>query len=191
MTGQKERDAERDELVSQLDSQARSDELTGLPNRRTFAEELQRELDRAARRNFDLCLALVDLDHFKRFNDRYGHPAGDRLLQETAMAWLEVLRANDFLARYGGEEFIVLLPDCSLRSADRVIERLRAATPGQETCSAGIALWDHRETPAALIERADRALYAAKAEGRNRTKLLPRDPTDTGNLVGASRSAAS
>jgi diguanylate cyclase (GGDEF)-like protein/PAS domain S-box-containing protein len=180
VTGQKEREAERDELVSELDSQARSDELTGLPNRRAFAEELQRELDRAARRNLDLCLALVDLDHFKRFNDRHGHPAGDRLLMETAMAWREVLRANDFLARYGGEEFIVVLPDCSLESAHHVIERLRAATPDQETCSAGIARWDHRETPGALIERADGALYAAKAEGRDRTKVVPSVSTAAG-----------
>lgn len=176
VTDQKELEAERELLVAELDTQARTDVLTELPNRRALAEELLREMERAERRNFDLCLALVDLDHFKRFNDRHGHGEGDRLLHEAGRAWRDGLRASDFLARYGGEEFIVLLPDCSLDSALLVIERLRAQTPGDQTCSAGIALWDHRESASELIERADGALYGAKSAGRNRTGLDRRVP---------------
>jgi diguanylate cyclase (GGDEF)-like protein/PAS domain S-box-containing protein len=171
VTERKRLEAEREALVTELDSQARTDPLTELPNRRWLADELAREMARAKRQGFDLCLALVDLDRFKRFNDRHGHRAGDELLREATDCWRTTLRVSDFLARYGGEEFVVLLPDCPPASARRVIERLRAATPRGETCSAGIALWDHEEDAAALIGRADGALYAAKASGRDQARI--------------------
>ncbi len=154
-------------LLSRLEGLARTDALTGIPNRRVWDEELPRELDRARRMGTPLCVAMIDLDHFKAYNDRYGHQAGDRALKEAAGAWRTQVRATDLLARYGGEEFVLLLPTCALGDAIQIIERLRAATP-LVTCSIGVASWDFRESPQALVERADQALYAAKAEGRNR-----------------------
>ena len=82
---------------------------------------------------------MLDLDHFKEFNDTYGHPAGDRLLRETAAAWREELRAGDFVARLGGDEFALLLPNCNAANALEVVERLRQRIPSEQTCSAGIA----------------------------------------------------
>jgi diguanylate cyclase (GGDEF)-like protein/PAS domain S-box-containing protein len=169
VTEHKRVEAEREALVATLSSQARRDALTGLPNRRWFAEELQRELARAQRQDFSLCAAMIDIDHFKRYNDAHGHPAGDRLLREGAGLWSSTLRTSDFMARYGGEEFVVLLPDCTLPDARIVIDRLRKATPFGQTCSAGIAQWQAGESAEQLIARADGALYAAKAAGRDRT----------------------
>jgi diguanylate cyclase (GGDEF)-like protein len=111
---------------------------------------------------------MVDLDHFKRFNDEFGHQAGDRLLKAAAAAWREQLRAVDHLARYGGEEFILLLPAADTLAADAIVARLLAATPAGQTFSAGIATWDGAETSDELVARADAALYAAKKAGRNR-----------------------
>ena len=108
------------------------------------------------------------LDHFKAYNDRHGHPAGDRLLRAAAAAWQERLRKTDLLARYGGEEFAVLLPNCGVGDAMEIAERLRIALP-EGTCSIGVASWDRREEANALVDRADRALYAAKKGGRNRS----------------------
>jgi diguanylate cyclase (GGDEF)-like protein len=147
---------------------ARRDELTGLPNRRTWNDELPRTLERARRDEAPVSVALLDLDHFKRFNDSYGHPAGDRLLKEAAAAWHGAIRAADTLARYGGEEFIVLLPHTGTEEAVQVLERALAATPLGQTFSAGVATWDRTETSDELIARADAALYAAKAGGRCR-----------------------
>jgi diguanylate cyclase (GGDEF)-like protein/PAS domain S-box-containing protein len=161
-------DDERQELMSELDSAARTDPLTGVPNRRWLASELDREMARARRDGPDFCLALLDLDHFKRFNDRHGHLAGDRLLREACRRWRSALRTSDFLARYGGEEFVVLLPNCSPAQAVEAIERLRSETPAGQTCSAGIATWDGVEDAVALIARADAALYEAKEGGRDR-----------------------
>jgi diguanylate cyclase (GGDEF)-like protein/PAS domain S-box-containing protein len=171
VTERKRLEAEREELVRELDSQARTDPLTSLPNRRWLPDELQRELTRAERQNFELCLAVIDLDQFKHFNDRNGHQAGDELLREAADRWRSALRTSDFLARYGGDEFIALLPDCAPEEAETVIDRLRAATPGGQTSSAGIAIWDREEPPAALIARADAALYEAKAARSGEVKL--------------------
>jgi diguanylate cyclase (GGDEF)-like protein len=154
-------------LVSRLEGLARTDPLTGIPNRRVWDEELPRELDRARRMGTALCVAMIDLDHFKAYNDQFGHQAGDRVLKEAASVWRTQVRPTDLLARYGGEEFVLLLPTCALGDAIQIIERLRAATP-LVTCSIGVASWDFRESPQALVERADQALYAAKAEGRNR-----------------------
>jgi diguanylate cyclase (GGDEF)-like protein len=155
-------------LYREVGRLARTDSLTGVANRRAWDEELPRELARAARSGEQLCLALVDLDHFKAYNDRHGHPAGDRLLRAAAAAWQERLRKTDLLARYGGEEFAVLLPNCGVGDAMEIAERLRTALP-EGTCSIGVASWDRREEAKALVDRADRALYAVKKGGRNRS----------------------
>jgi diguanylate cyclase (GGDEF)-like protein len=155
-------------LYREVDRLARTDSLTGVANRRAWDEELPRELARAARSGRPLCLALLDLDHFKAYNDQHGHQAGDRLLKAASAAWEAKLRKTDLLARYGGEEFsLLLLPDCHLDNGMEIAERLRTAQP-EGTCSIGMAAWDGRESADELITRADRALYAAKAGGRNR-----------------------
>jgi diguanylate cyclase (GGDEF)-like protein len=154
-------------LYREVERLARTDGLTGVANRRAWDDELPRELARATRSGKRPCVALLDLDHFKAYNDRRGHQAGDRLLKAAAAAWQEKLRKTDLLARYGGEEFAVLLPDCRLDAAMETAERLRTAQP-EVTCSLGVAAWDGREDAARLVARADRALYAAKAAGRNR-----------------------
>jgi diguanylate cyclase (GGDEF)-like protein len=147
------------------------DELTSLPNRRAWSAELPRAIERARRGGLPLSVAMIDLDHFKRFNDEYGHPAGDRLLKAASVAWLAQIRGVDQLARYGGEEFILLLPDTETPTAVEILARLRAATPLDQMFSAGVAMWDGTETSAELIIRADSALYQAKADGRNRTTI--------------------
>jgi diguanylate cyclase (GGDEF)-like protein len=110
---------------------------------------------------------MLDLDHFKEFNDDHGHQAGDRFLKQAAAAWGSELRGTDFLARYGGEEFALALPGCTPGQAMEVAERVRAATPEGETCSIGIASWDGEEEAPDLLGRADAALYEAKRSGRN------------------------
>jgi diguanylate cyclase (GGDEF)-like protein len=159
-------------LYREVGRLARTDSLTGVANRRAWDEELPRELDRAARSGQPLCVALVDLDHFKAYNDRHGHPAGDRLLKAAAAAWQDRLRKTDLLARYGGEEFAVLLPDCGLGDAMEIAERVRTTLP-EGTCSLGVAAWDGREDATALVTRADRALYAAKEGGRDQSCADP------------------
>ena len=155
-------------LLAESEARARTDPLTGLANRRAWDEELRRELARAGRQGWPVCVAMLDLDHFKAFNDDQGHLAGDELLKESAAIWSAVLREGDFIARYGGEEFSVLLPNCSTGDAVQVVERLRVATPMDRTCSAGVALWDDAESASELLRRADGALYSAKRAGRDR-----------------------
>jgi diguanylate cyclase (GGDEF)-like protein/PAS domain S-box-containing protein len=155
-------------LLARAEETARIDALTALPNRRHWDEELGRELARARRHGSPLCVALLDLDHFKLYNDTHGHREGDRLLRVCAASWRMAVRGSDFLARYGGEEFAVLLPDCDLEGAMEVIERLRENTPEVQTVSAGVAQWNGYEVAAALIDRADLALYEAKRGGRDR-----------------------
>ena len=135
----------RADLLGQLEHLARTDGLTGLPNRRHWEQQLPRELARAWRDGRRLCVAMLDLDYFKDYNDRQGHQAGDRLLREAAVAWRVALRPYDMLARYGGEEFSVILPGCELDDALTLVERLRTCTPQGESCSAGIAEWDGEE----------------------------------------------
>jgi diguanylate cyclase (GGDEF)-like protein/PAS domain S-box-containing protein len=159
---------QRAELLAQVQALARTDPLTGVANRRVWEEELPREIDRAKRSGQPLCVAILDLDHFKAFNDTYGHQAGDRLLKATASAWQATVRATDLLCRYGGEEFALLLPNCSRDNARTLADRLRAAMPDSVTVSIGVAAWDGQETPDELLNRADQALYTAKATGRNR-----------------------
>jgi diguanylate cyclase (GGDEF)-like protein len=159
---------DRAQLLAQLQETARTDDLTGLPNRRAWDEELPRELARAARDSRPVCVAMLDLDRFKHFNDHRGHQAGDRLLKQAAAAWSSQLRSSDMLARYGGEEFSLLLPGCTPADAKALVQRLRAAMPDGETVSAGIACWDETEDADELVGRADRALYEAKRGGRDR-----------------------
>jgi diguanylate cyclase (GGDEF)-like protein len=159
-------------LYREVGRLARTDGLTGVANRRAWDDELPRELARSARSGRRLCVVLLDLDHFKAYNDRHGHQAGDRLLKAATAAWQGRLRKTDLLARYGGEEFAVLLPDCGLDNAMQIAERLRTAQP-EVTCSLGVADWDGREDATELVARADRALYAAKAAGRNRSFAAP------------------
>jgi diguanylate cyclase (GGDEF)-like protein/PAS domain S-box-containing protein len=168
VTERRELAAEREELLEKVASMARHDALTGLPNRRVLDEQVPREMARSRRNAHPLCLALLDLDHFKAFNDSRGHLAGDELLRECAIAWDGALRGTDTIVRYGGEEFLVLLAETEAGQAAEIVERLRAATPRGQTCSAGIAVWDGVVDLDGLIGAADEALYRAKGEGRDR-----------------------
>jgi diguanylate cyclase (GGDEF)-like protein len=158
---------ERSDLLARLEESARTDDLTGLLNRRAWEEELPREMARARRQSDPLCVAMLDLDFFKNYNDQRGHQAGDRHLKQSASAWARELRASDTLARYGGEEFSVALPGCRLENAKDIVERLRAVMPGDQTVSAGVVCWNGRETVEELVGRADAALYEAKRMGRD------------------------
>jgi diguanylate cyclase (GGDEF)-like protein/PAS domain S-box-containing protein len=164
----------RDDLLQQLAELARRDPLTGLPNRRVWDEELPRELSRHGRSGDVLAVAMIDLDHFKRFNDSYGHPAGDELLREVARAWASAIRVGDRLVRYGGEEFALLLTAVEPGRAAEVADRLRALMPRGTTCSIGVAEWDGIERADDLVGRADAALYEAKRAGRDRLVVAPR-----------------
>jgi diguanylate cyclase (GGDEF)-like protein len=155
----------------QLDSLAHLDGLTGVPNRRSWDEALTHELAAARRSGATVVAGLVDLDYFKRFNDTYGHQAGDLLLKEAAAVWRAQLRDADRLARYGGEEFGLLLTGLPAAEARDIVERLRAVTPRGQTFSAGLAEWDGTEDADALLRRADEALYRAKETGRDRIEL--------------------
>ena len=159
---------ERGELLGRLEIAARTDDLTGLLNRRAWDEELGRELARADRTAHPLCVAIIDLDRFKLFNDTHGHQAGDRFLKQIAGAWTQSLRAGDILARYGGEEFALALPGTNLKSAQAMLDRLRESLPEGQTCSAGVVCWDGEESADSLTARSDRALYGAKTAGRDR-----------------------
>ncbi len=169
--------------IRRVQSLARTDPLTGVPNRRAWDEELHRGIARRGRDGEPLCVAMLDLDHFKIFNDEQGHQAGDRILQTVVTSWLSVLRAGDVLARYGGEEFTVLLSGCKLDIAHDIVERLRELVPRGLTCSANIAEWDGEESDVALMERCDAALYEAKSRGRNRTVIAPAPSDADGNGI--------
>jgi diguanylate cyclase (GGDEF)-like protein len=157
----------RADVVDDLYDAAQTDALTGLPNRRAWDSHLKRSLSE----DRQIAIAMLDFDHFKAFNDTYGHPAGDRLLKEAAAAWRDQLRAGDLLARIGGEEFALMLVDCEIETATEVVERLRGSMPQGRTCSAGLAVRLDGERAESIITRADRALYRAKADGRNRVAL--------------------
>jgi diguanylate cyclase (GGDEF)-like protein len=160
---------ERAALLDRLEVLAHTDDLTGLINRRAWDLDVVREVARARRDDLPLAVAMLDLDHFKDYNDRHGHQAGDRLLREAASSWRSVLRETDLLARYGGEEFAVAFPGCEREDAQQLVERLRDVMPAEQSCSAGLACWDGRESAEELLGRADKALYDAKLSGRDRT----------------------
>jgi diguanylate cyclase (GGDEF)-like protein/PAS domain S-box-containing protein len=176
-----------EEVTEKLSQLAREDHLTGLANRRTFDDMLGKELERARRSALPLALILADVDHFKRFNDTYGHPAGDDVLRAVARAIETVLRRpGDLAARFGGEEFTLILPNTNAAGARILAERARLAVsslvfthpdtaPHGVTISLGVAMLsvdynpneNKEELAASFLETADKALYRAKAAGRN------------------------
>lgn len=161
---------ERADLVDRLSVAAHTDALTGLLNRRALDELLPLELERAARSGSPLCLAMLDLDHFKAYNDQHGHPAGDLLLNAAARQWQHALRSSDALIRFGGEEFLAVLPACDLLDASARMDTLRRATPDEQSCSVGVVRWDGVESVDELLGRADQAMYAAKHAGRDQVR---------------------
>jgi len=158
--------------------EARTDPLTQLSNRRAFDEELDRRFAQWRRQHSPLSVLLVDVDHFKKFNDTYGHQTGDRVLQQVAAQLKWTMRDMDLVARYGGEEFVALLPGTGLSDAKIAAERVRKAVEAaivkhldgelRVTASVGLAQALPGDDPASLVGRADSALYAAKQGGRNR-----------------------
>jgi len=157
--------------AAELEKLSHTDPLTGAANRRFLDDALAREMSRAQRLESPLTLAFMDIDHFKRFNDSYGHAAGDALLESLVREWRPVLRDSDLLARIGGEEFVVVLPDTSSDAAQQVVERMRQSTPSGQTCSAGIAELKPGDTAEELMARADQAMYSAKHGGRDQVVL--------------------
>ncbi len=160
---------------------ATRDDLTLLLNRRAFRTVAARDLARAQRAQHSLCMAMIDLDHFKRINDNYGHSFGDEALRHFAECWQSQLRETDVLARYGGEEFVLLLPDTAANEAQVLLERARLALADtalevnaqlvKVTVSAGVTLAMPGDTIDSLLSRADEALYQAKDAGRNRVQV--------------------
>ncbi|HVL97382.1 MAG TPA: GGDEF domain-containing protein, partial [Solirubrobacteraceae bacterium] len=161
-----------DQSLDRLTTLADTDALTGVGNRRAWAARADLEIARAERSKQSLAVAVLDLDHFKQFNDQHGHAAGDRLLVECAAAWHHTLRDIDFVARLGGDEFAVLLPGCGSGAAGGIVERLQRVVPPGAQCSVGIAQWRRGEPIEATFTRADRALYEAKRGGRGRLVVL-------------------
>jgi diguanylate cyclase (GGDEF)-like protein len=157
----------RADALSELSDQASTDPLTGLPNRRAWDARMGKALEESAL----FTVAILDLDHFKEYNDTHGHPAGDRLLKESAAMWREYVRSGDLLARIGGEEFGLLLLNCDASRAMEVVERLRGAVYHDRTCSVGIAVHRPGESIERVMARADEALYEAKDSGRGRACL--------------------
>jgi diguanylate cyclase (GGDEF)-like protein len=184
-------------LQDQLTEQANRDPLTGLYNRRYLTTALQREIDACAREGATLALLLIDLDLFKQINDRHGHAAGDDVLCQISALLLQSMRPSDICCRYGGEEFLLVLPGMGLQTAveraqalrQQVAERrwLADGQPIGVTLSVGVACAHNaRVAPAALIDLADRALYQAKAEGRNRVCVAGDAPTQAPQADGMS-----
>jgi diguanylate cyclase len=169
-------------LQRELDTASRlvrHDPLTGALNRKGLDDALTREVSRMQRKGTPLCIALLDIDNFKHFNDIYGHATGDEALCHLTRVITETLRPQDVVARYGGEEFIILLPDTPLNTADSILTRLQReltrrifCAPNSErlliTFSAGVTLLQPEEPPATAIARADEAMYTAKRAGKNR-----------------------
>ncbi len=156
---------------------ANHDALTGLPNRRQIETALETALAQSSRTGSACAILMIDIDHFKRFNDRFGHLVGDEVLQHIAQRLREQLRAGNTLGRWGGEEFIVVAPQTDLHEAQQLGERLRYSVRSEPaagehllTVSIGMTAYRPGDTPETLIARADRALYRAKQGGRDRVE---------------------
>ncbi len=179
-------------LREKLREQAMHDQLTGLYNRHYVEEWFGLELRRAQRHGRPIAAIMLDIDHFKRFNDSFGHEAGDLVLRELAGVLARSTRGSDVASRYGGEEFLVLLPECPFDAALRKAEQLREEVAklelqygdqrlGTVTVSLGVAAFpDHAKESAELLRHADEALYGAKGAGRNRVVAYSADQRKAG-----------
>jgi diguanylate cyclase (GGDEF)-like protein len=164
---------------SRLDRVMSLDALTGIANRRAFDQRLAYEVARAVA-GATFSVVMIDIDHFKAVNDRFGHPTGDAVLRWLGERLEQAARRGDFVARYGGEEFVAILPDATTTNAAAWAERLRTAIrserpPGVDmpiTASLGVAGWAAGETGQAVVDRADRGLYVAKEGGRDRVAVV-------------------
>ena len=166
------------------------DSLTGLYNRRYMDETLIHELHRAKRNGEQVAVLMLDIDHFKRFNDSFGHEAGDAVLQELGRYLRSSTRGGDIACRYGGEEFALILPSSTQQEGARRAEEIRQGVKlltlvdkkrslGEINVSLGVAVFpDHGTEPAALLKAADSALYQAKRSGRDRVVLFGREPVE-------------
>jgi len=190
-------------LRDALRTQSIRDSLTGLYNRRYLEEILEREIRRCTRARQHLGILLIDLDHFKNFNDAFGHDAGDAVLRETGLSLTKCIRAEDFVCRYGGEEFVVILPTANLEAAQARAESLRTKireltilyqgkSMGMITISAGVAVFpDHGTTPRELMAAADAALYEAKGNGRDQVIAASTKATQEVAFSSSAKAAAS
>lgn len=168
-------------IIKEKDRQAQTDTLTRIPNRLAFEQRLSEEIARQQRFGIQLSLAMLDIDHFKRINDEYGHQAGDKALRTIAQLLSQRIRQTDFIARYGGEEFVMLIPGNNEQQAFMVVNEMREkieasgfhyhGLPVTITMSAGISEFQSEDTAMDVLNRADRALYTAKYNGRNQCVL--------------------
>lgn len=159
------------------------DPLTETANRRGLDRHLDLAIDDARATQHDLVIAMIDVDHFKSFNEQAGHAGGDQILKDLTTAWRPVLRAHDSIGRFGGDEFVVVLPACTRHAAAAILERLRAAAPNGVTCSIGAAQWHTGESASMCLSKADSALYDAKRAGRDRVAWGPERPLTRATTV--------
>ena len=168
------------ETLDNARKEALTDGLTGIANRKCFDEEIENKINDAHNEDHKLCLLVIDIDYFKKFNDNYGHQVGDQVLKLVANTLVNGIKGRDLAARYGGEEFAILLPETPLNAAGKVADGLRIriankeiinratdTNMGQITISVGVAEYQPGEPIEEWIERADKALYKAKDQGRN------------------------
>jgi diguanylate cyclase (GGDEF)-like protein/PAS domain S-box-containing protein len=169
---------ERRQMEKELQKLASTDGLTKAYNRAKYNEIIEREMERAKRYNSFLCMIILDVDHFKRVNDTYGHVVGDHVLKNVVDVIKENMRQTDYIVRWGGEEFVLVAPETDLEGAKVLVERVRKAVEGYKfdkvgrvTVSLGIAQFKENDTKDGLIKRADNAMYKAKTGGRNRFEV--------------------
>jgi len=186
---------ERIRMMEKLQKLAITDGLTKLYNSRSFYSQLELEVDRFNRYQHPLTLLMLDIDYFKEYNDNYGHLEGDKVLVRFSQIIKSCLRANDSAYRYGGEEFTVILPETAGKEAETVAQRIRAALEAERfspekgkdvtiTISIGVTEYQHREELSTFIQRADKAMYLSKQNGRNKVSILyaeapPETPAET------------